>query len=136
MSWRTSPHHPARRLSTRIAYIAMLSVMTPLAHAAATAPAQAPHQRGAVKVLRPDAALTGHWWQEVVALSGVDSLNRCDLGTGKIVYLTGTTGGSATRTCVTDKAKTFLVPLINVECSTAEGNGTTFTATNVRGGLR
>lgn len=130
MSWRTSPHHPARRLwSTSIACIAMLSVtlMPPLAHAAATAAAHAPHQRGAVKVLRPDAALTGRWWQEVVALSGADSLDRCDLGTGKIVYLTGTIGGSATRTCVTDKAKTFLVPLINVECSTAEGNGTTIT---------
>jgi hypothetical protein len=41
------------------------------------------------------------------------------------LVLAGTAGGSATRSCTTDKT-TFLVPLINVECSTAEGEGTTF----------
>ncbi len=46
----------------------------------------------------------------------------CDVGTGKIVFLAGTTPGQSatTRICATDKAKTFLVPLINVECSEAE----------------
>jgi hypothetical protein len=44
----------------------------------------------------------------------------------KIVFLAGTTAGTASRTCTTDKAKTFLVPLIKFECSEAEDNGTTF----------
>src|SRR4029450_12778601 len=51
-----------------------------------------------------------------------------DVETEKILFLAGTTGpsgGPATRSCTTDK-NVILVPLINVECSTAEGNGTKF----------
>jgi hypothetical protein len=88
----------------------MLALLTPtLANAAA------------VQVSKPDAALTASWWQQFVAIPG-DSLGRCDVGTGEIVFLAGTAGGSATRSCTTDK-NLFLVPLINVECSRAEGDG-------------
>lgn len=42
------------------------------------------------------------------------------------MFLAGTvTEGTAARTCTIPAGKSILVPLINVECSTAEGNGTT-----------
>jgi hypothetical protein len=81
------------------------------------------------QVSKPDAALTARrWWQQFVAIPG-DSLGRCDVGTGEILFLAGTTGVEPgqpvpTRTCTTDK-NIFLVPLINVECSRAEGDGGT-----------
>jgi hypothetical protein len=92
----------------------MLVLLTPTLANAATA-----------QVDKPDASLTASWWEKFVAIPDTNSLDRCDVGTGKIVFLAGTTGGSAIRSCTTDKT-TFLVPLINVECSTVEGNGTTF----------
>ena len=42
-----------------------------------------------------------------------------------MVFLAGTTGGAATRSCTIPAATSILVPLINVECSTAEGNADT-----------
>jgi hypothetical protein len=99
--------------------------MPTLAHAA-SAHGHKSDNAGHFKVAKPDGALTASWWQKFVAIAGPDSFDRCDVGTRKIVFLAGTTGGTDTRTCTTDKAKTFLVPLINVECSEAEGNGTTF----------
>jgi hypothetical protein len=77
------------------------------------------------KVHKPSASLTARWWQEFVAIPDTNSFDRCDVGTRKVLFLAGTTGGSDTRICTTDK-NLFLVPLINVECSTAEGNGTKF----------
>jgi hypothetical protein len=115
MSWRNARRRMWRLLASSIAALGLaLVVLTPTAANAATA-----------QVDKPDAALTASWWQQVVAISGASSLDRCDLGTEQIMFLAGTTGGSATRSCTTNKT-VFLVPLINVECSTAEGNGTTF----------
>jgi hypothetical protein len=78
-----------------------------------------------VQVSKPDPSLTASWWEKFVAIPGANALDRCNVGTGQILFLAGTAGGSAHRSCTTDKA-TFLVPLINVDCSTAEGDGTTF----------
>jgi hypothetical protein len=115
MSWRNGRLRVRRLLVNSVTAIGLMLVMlTPTVANAATA-----------QVSKPDAALTASWWQKFVAIPGKNSLNRCDVGTGEIVFLAGTTGGSATRSCTTDKT-TFLVPLINVECSTAEGEGTTF----------
>jgi hypothetical protein len=70
----------------------------------------------------PPAPLTASWWQQFVRSN---SLDRCDLGTDDIVFLAGTTGQPVPpRSCTTNKT-TFLVPLINVECSRAEGDGGT-----------
>jgi hypothetical protein len=79
------------------------------------------------QVTKPNGPLTASWWQEFVGITDANIFRGCDVGTQKIVFLTGTTGESSTdtRSCTTDKT-TFLVPLINVECSTAEGNGDTF----------
>jgi hypothetical protein len=94
----------------------MLVLFTPTLANAATA-----------QVDKPDASLTASWWQKFVAIPSApdaNSLDRCDVGTGEILFLAGTTepGGFDTRSCTTDK-KIFLVPLINVECSRAEGDG-------------
>jgi hypothetical protein len=42
-----------------------------------------------------------------------------------LAFLAGSSGDVADRSCTYDRLTAFLVPLINVECSTAEGNGTT-----------
>jgi hypothetical protein len=85
----------------------VLAPFTPTSASAAT-----------VQVSKPDASLTATWWEKIMAIPG-DSLGRCDVGTGKILFLAGTAGGSAIRSCETDK-NFFLVPLINVECSESE----------------
>ena len=56
---------------------------------------------------------------------GPSALDRCDVGTDDVVFLAGTAGGSATRSCTISSEQSILVPLINVECSTIEGNGET-----------
>jgi len=75
-------------------------------------------------VRKPPPPLTALWWQTVLSIPG-DSLDRCDLGTRDVVFLAGTTGGAATRSCTIHAGTSIFVPLINVECSTAEGNGDT-----------
>ena len=85
----------------------------------ATAAVAAPPQ-----VKKPPPPLTALWWQTFLSISG-NPLDRCDLGTGDVVFLAGTTGGAATRSCTIPADTSILVPLINVECSTAEGNGDT-----------
>jgi hypothetical protein len=79
------------------------------------------------QVTKPNGPLTASWWQEFVEVTDPNTFMGCDVGTQKIVFLTGLSATVSTdhRSCTTDKT-TFLVPLINVECSTAEGNGTTF----------
>jgi hypothetical protein len=73
---------------------------------------------------KPPPPLTAQWWQSFVGISG-NPLDRCDIGSGDVVFLAGTTGGSATRSCTISSQQSILVPLINVECSTVEGNGRT-----------
>jgi hypothetical protein len=76
------------------------------------------------QVKKPPPPLTARWWQTFLSISG-NPLDRCDLGTGEVVFLAGTTGGAATRSCTISAGTSILVPLINVECSVAEGNGDT-----------
>jgi hypothetical protein len=79
------------------------------------------------QVTKPNGPLTASWWQKFVEVTDPNTFTGCDVGTQKIVFLTGISATVSTeaRSCTTDKT-TFLVPLINVECSTAEDNGTTF----------
>lgn len=76
------------------------------------------------QVKKPPPPMTALWWQTFLSLSG-NPLDRCDLGSRDVVFLAGTTGGAATRSCTIPAGTSILVPLINVECSTAEGNGDT-----------
>lgn len=79
------------------------------------------------QVTKPNGPLTASWWQKFVEVADPNTFIGCDVGTQKIVFLTGISATVSTeaRNCTTDKT-TFLVPLINVECSTAEENGDTF----------
>lgn len=116
-----------RLLACSIAAIGLvLGLFTPTVANAHPAKVNQSDHGGHFKVSKPDHRLTARWWQEFVAIPGPDALDQCDVGTRRILFLAGTTGGDpVTRTCTT-KARTFLVPLINVECSQAEGNGDTF----------
>ena len=95
-----------------------LGVLGALSIAPATAIAAPP------PVKKPPPPLTALWWQTFVSTSG-NALDRCDLGTGDVVFLAGTTGGSATRSCTIPAGSSLLVPIINAECSEAERNGRT-----------
>ena len=116
MSWRNGPSRLWGLLASSLTALGLtLALFTPTLANAAT-----------VEVSKPDASLTASWWQKFVAISGSNALDRCDVGTGKILFLAGTTGQPVPpRTCTTDKAKTFLVPLINVECSIVGGDAAT-----------
>ena len=76
-------------------------------------------------VRKPSPDLTASWWQTFLALPA-SSVERCDLGTGPVVFLGGTSGGTTTRSCTIPAGKSILVPLINVECSQAEENGDSY----------
>jgi hypothetical protein len=78
------------------------------------------------QVKKPPPSLTALWWQTFLSIpASANPLDRCDLGTADVVFLAGTTGGSATRSCTIPAGKSILVPVINVECSEAEGQGRT-----------
>jgi hypothetical protein len=88
-------------------------VVLPAVSTAAPTPAVAP----------PRPSLTALWWQTYVSLP--DAGSRCDLGIDKVVFLGATTGGPVSRSCTLPAGPSILVPLINVECSSLEGNGRT-----------
>jgi hypothetical protein len=98
--------------------LALSVILASLVLGPATASAAPP----AVK--KPPPPLTALWWQTFLSIPG-NPLDRCDLGTRDVVFLAGTTGGAATRSCTIPASKSILVPLINIECSTAEGDGDT-----------
>ena len=74
------------------------------------------------------------WWQQVAAIPqaanplGQKGRVTCRLGRGKVRFLVGTLGGNASRSCRVPAGTRLLVPLVNGECSSAEGNGTTAAA--------
>jgi hypothetical protein len=76
---------------------------------------------------KPSPPLTAQWWQSFMPLNqGPSALDRCDVGTADVVFLAGTASSEpANRSCTISSRKSILVPLINVECSTIEGNGRT-----------
>jgi hypothetical protein len=72
------------------------------------------------------------WWQWAANISEPSSPVTDDTGAdcavnqnGPVWFLAGTTEGSATRRCTVPPGKAILVPIINGECSTVEGDGTT-----------
>jgi hypothetical protein len=72
------------------------------------------------------------WWQWAANISEPNSPVTDDTGAdcavqqkGPVWFLAGSTGGSVTRSCTVPADKAILVPVINGECSSVEGNGTT-----------
>ena len=65
--------------------------------------------------------------QSFMPLDGASSLDRCDIGSGNVVFLAGVAPRQAVaeRECTISSKKSILVPLINVECSVIEGDGAT-----------
>jgi hypothetical protein len=74
-------------------------------------------------VKKPPPPLTAQWWQSFMAIDDPNGLDRCDIGTADVVFLAGNATGD--RLCTVSAEKSILVPLVNVECSVLEGDGTT-----------
>lgn len=82
---------------------------------------------------------SANWWQWALSVPASDSPladdtgEKCDVAqSGSVWFLagtagssTGTSGGSAERECTIPADKGILFPIVNTECSTAEGNGNT-----------
>lgn len=72
---------------------------------------------------------TANWWQQVIAIPAASNplfesgQVSCNLGKGKVVFLVGTLGGDADRSCTVPTGTALLVPLVNSGCTTATGDG-------------
>ena|SRR5689334_11909699 len=102
---------------------------------AAAAPPDATKPQSPIisQVEAPRPQLTAKWWQSFMSLSGgASSLDRCDIRSGNIVFLAGisTEPEPSPRQCTVKPNQSLLIPIINVECSTIEGNGDTLAALN------
>jgi hypothetical protein len=76
--------------------------------------------------------LSAKWWQWAFSIPAGenpvsdDSGKNCGKGDmGRLFFLAGTTGGSASRDCTVSHKQAILVPILVNECSTLEGNGKT-----------
>lgn len=105
--------------SSRLVWAVVLAI-------ASTVFVAAPAFAAAPDVQKAPPPLTAQWWQSFLSVdASTNPLSRCDVGPGKVVFLAGTAGGPAARSCTISSDKAILVPMINVECSEIEGNGTT-----------
>jgi hypothetical protein len=75
---------------------------------------------------------TAKWWQWILAVPKSDSplidhtgKNSAKNQMGPVWFLAGTLQGQAERSCTIPADKSILFPVINVEASVAEGDGTT-----------
>ena len=111
----------------RRALVSLVLLMTSLLVATGQAGASSPPGSDSNRLVSsPAPELTALWWQTYLGIPNANSLDRCDLGTKRVLFLAGSVAGPASRTCSVARGRSLLVPLINVECSTVEGNGETF----------
>jgi hypothetical protein len=81
---------------------------------------------------RTYAEWTARWWQWVLSIAKTenplvdeDGKNCANNQSGPVWFLAGTLKGPAERSCTLPADKAILFPVINVEASVAEGDGTT-----------
>jgi hypothetical protein len=81
---------------------------------------------------RTYAEWTAKWWQWVLSITKTENplidqngKNCANNQSGPVWFLAGTLKGPAERSCTIPAHKAILFPVINVEASTAEGDGTT-----------
>ena len=81
---------------------------------------------------RTYAEWTARWWQWVLSIAKTENPIVDDTGkncanyqSGPVWFLAGTRKGPAERSCTIPAGKAILFPVINVEASVAEGDGTT-----------
>jgi hypothetical protein len=53
--------------------------------------AAAPASAAPPEAKKPSPPLAAQWWQRIVSISG-NALERCDIGSGDVVFLAGTAG--------------------------------------------
>ncbi len=78
-------------------------------------------------------AWTAAWWQQAYLVHatpsspfGSGAVDCRSLGAGGAIFLAGTAGGSASRSCQVPAGRPVLIPLVNAECSLAIDNQTTY----------
>jgi len=81
---------------------------------------------------RTFAEWTARWWQWILSVAKTEnplvdgnSRNCANNQTGPVWFLAGTLKGPAERSCTIPADRAILFPVINVEASVAEGDGTT-----------
>jgi hypothetical protein len=81
---------------------------------------------------RTYAEWTARWWQWVLSIAKTENplvdengKNCANNQSGPVWFLAGTLKGPAERSCIIPADKAILFPVINVEASVAEGDGTT-----------
>jgi hypothetical protein len=81
---------------------------------------------------RTYAEWTAKWWQWVLSIAKTENplvdytgKNCANNQSGPVWFLAGTLKGPAERSCIIPADKAILFPVINVEASVAEGDGTT-----------
>src|SRR5687768_10479356 len=81
---------------------------------------------------RTYAEWTARWWQWVLSIAKSENplvdengKNYANNQSGPVWFLIGTLKGHADRSCIIPADKAILFPVINVEASVAEGDGTT-----------
>jgi hypothetical protein len=81
---------------------------------------------------RTYAEWTAEWWKWILSipksknpLLDQNGKNCANDQSGPVWFLAGTLGGAVERSCVIPHGKAILFPIINIECSYAEGDGTT-----------
>jgi hypothetical protein len=81
---------------------------------------------------RTYAEWTAKWWQWVLSIAKTENplvdytgRNCANNQSGPVWFLAGTLKGPAERSCIIPADKAILFPVINVEASVAEGDGTT-----------
>jgi hypothetical protein len=100
----------------------------------------APPASASVRIVQPTEKYAGKtygqwsaaWWKWAADISEPNSpvddptgANCAVKQRGAVWFLAGNTGGTTSRTCTVPADKGILFPIINAECSTGEGNGTT-----------
>jgi hypothetical protein len=108
----------------------MRSLLVALFTALLLAPTVA--QAAPTQVHKPSGELTAVWWQEFAKRSAHPAadtesvLGRCSVNVDDVILLAGAVSNDPVqRSCRIAHGKKLLVPLINGECSTAEGQGET-----------
>ncbi len=124
---RKSNARSARALAIATTVAATL-IVSPAAEAAVTA--LPPHSADVAG--KSIGEWTNAWWQWAFSLGAInnpfkeDSQAAADNGqAGPVFFLAGTAGGTVRRNFNVPADKYLLVPLLNYECSSLEGNGTT-----------
>lgn len=136
-SARRAPCHAARLRALRLVALATVALLAALAMPMSASAQSAPNlfPAGSSPLGRTFGAWSAEWWKQAYATHTgpgtpfADGAVRCtQLGVGNVVFLVGTTSGTASRTCDVPRGRALFLPLVNAECSQAIDGAQTYAA--------